>query len=127
MTARARGVLELDYTQYSVGPVNTTIGWTYRDLTCQPAVFVVEGYEDKDAILADEPMLTLNSTSTMVLLPNINNVPLYLRLLAYDETGANCAQGSEVIYYQLDRNGRFLLSCLAAIPKLNDQNLTVCT
>ena len=104
-TVVARDVLEFDYTQFSVGPVNTTIGWTYRNLTCQPTVFMVEGYNDTATITTGQPVLTLNSTSTMTLLPNISTVPLYLRLLAYDETGTSCAEDSAARYYRVDSNG----------------------
>ena len=104
-SAHVRDVLEFDYTQFSVGPVNTTIGWTYRNLTCQPTVFMVEGYNNTATITTGQPMLTLNSTSTMTLLPNISTVPLYLRLLAYDETGTSCAEDSAVRYYRVDSNG----------------------
>ena len=102
-----KDVLEFDYTQLSVGPVNTTIGWIYRNLTCKPTVtvFMVEGYNDTDTITTGQPVLTLNSTSTMTLLPNITTVPLYLRLLAYDETRTSCAEDSGVRYYTVDNNG----------------------
>ena len=96
-------VLEFDYTQFSA--VNTTIGWTYRNLTCQPTVFMVEGYYDTATITTGQPVLTLNSTSTMTLLPNISAVPLFLRLLAYDETGTSCAEDSATRYYRVDSNG----------------------
>ena len=100
-----RDVLEFDYTQFSVGPVNTTIGWTYSNLTCQPTVFMVEGYNDTATITTAQPVLTLNSTSTMALLPNISTAPLYLRLLAYDETETSCAEDSALRYYRVDSNG----------------------
>ena len=93
----------MDYSQYSVGPVNTTIGWTYRNLTCQPAVFTVEVYDDIMSV-PDEPVLTLNSTSTTILLPNMDNFTL--RFLAYDKTENNCAQDSAFKYYTLDSNGK---------------------
>ena len=104
-TVVTQDVLEFDYTQFSVGPVNTTIRWTYRNLTCQPTVFMVEGYNDTATITTGQPVLTLNSTSTMTLLPNISTVPLYLRLLAYDETGTSCAEDSATRYYTVDSNG----------------------
>ena len=100
-----KDVLEFDYTQLSVGPVNMTIGWTYRNLTCKPTVFMVEGYNDTATITTGQPVLTLNSTSTMILLPNISTVPLFLRLLAYDETGTSCAEDSATRYYRVDSNG----------------------
>ena len=100
----------VDYTQFSVGPVNTTIGWTYRNLTCQPTVFMVEGYNDTATITTGQPVLTLNSTSTMTLLPNISTVPLYLRLLAYDETGTSCAEDSATRYYIVDSNGEIYVT-----------------
>ena len=103
--AVAKDILEFDYTQLSVGLVNTTIGWTYRNLTCQPTLFMVEGYNDTATITTGQPVLTLNSTSTMTLLPNISTVSLYLRLLAYDETGTSCAEDSGVRYYTVGSNG----------------------
>ena len=103
--AVARDILEFDYTQLSVGLVNTTIGWTYRNLTCKPTLFMVEGYNDTATITTGQPVLTLNSTSTMTLLPNISTVSLYLRLLAYDETGTSCAEDSGVRYYTVGSNG----------------------
>ena len=107
----ANNVLEFDYTQLSVGPVNTTIGWTYRNLTCQPTVFMVEGYNDTATITTGQPVLTLNSTSTMTLLLNISTVPLFLRLLAYDETGTSCAEAA-IRYYSVDSNGEIFQSCI---------------
>ncbi len=40
-----RVIFELDYSQFSVGEVNTTIGWIYNSSTCVPAVFALEGYD----------------------------------------------------------------------------------
>ena len=66
---------------------------------------MVEGYNDTATITTGQPVLTLNSTSTMTLLPNISTVPLHLRLLAYDETGTSCAEDSATRYYTVDSNG----------------------
>ena len=100
-----RGILEFDYTQYSVGSLSTTIGWTYRNLTCQPAIFTVEVYENTGDILIGQPALSINSSSTTAQLHDTSNVTLYLRLLVHDQTGTNCAEDSTFVYYQIDSNG----------------------
>ena len=97
-----RDVLEFSYPQFSVGPVNTTIGWTYSSLTCHPSVFIIQGYADRDGI-PDNPSLNLTSTSSVLTFPtNITNGSLYWRLLAHDVAGTPCAQESGLRYYQLD-------------------------
>ena len=60
-----RDVLELHYPELSVGPVNTSIGWTYSNLTCQPSVFTIEGYDPvpDHPYNFSTPFLTLTSTS----------------------------------------------------------------
>ena len=73
---------------------------------------------DTATITTGQPVLTLNSTSTMTLLPNISTVPLYLRLLAYDETGTSCAEDSAVRYYTVDSNGEILL-CHSGVCELH--------
>ena len=47
----------LSYPQLSAGPVNTTIGWTYSNLTCHPSVFIIQEYADRDA---DKPLFPNN-------------------------------------------------------------------
>ena len=103
-------MLELYYPEFSVGPVNTSIGWTYSSLTCHPAVFTIEGYAHREDIMPDNmgtPTLTLNSTSSVLTFPTdmTNGHSLYWRLLAHEESGTPCAQDSAVRYYQLDTNG----------------------
>ena len=73
-----RDVFELDYTQLSVGGVNTTIGWIYNSSTCVPAVFTIEGYHLEDIIEdeLDTPGLALNSTSNRVVLPSRSLIDL---------------------------------------------------
>ena len=88
----------LDYSQFSIGPVNTTIGWTYSNLTCYLSVFIIQGYADSDDI-PDNPSLNLTSTSSVLTFPtNITNGSLYWRLLAHDVAGTPCAQ--ESVYFQ---------------------------
>ena len=88
----------LDYPQFSVGPVNTTIGWTYSNLTCHPSVFIIQGYADRDDI-PDTPSLNLTSTSSVLTFPtNITNGSLYWRLLAHDVAGTPCAL--ESVYFK---------------------------
>ena len=112
-----RDVFELDYTQLSVGEVNTTIGWIYNSSTCVPAVFTIEGYHLED-IMEDEldtPRLAINSTSNRVMLPSRSLIDLmfngsssvYIRLGAYNELGETCAQNSRIMYYQVN-NGKLL-------------------
>ena len=107
-----RDVLELSYPQFSVGPVNTTIGWTYSNLTCHPSVFIIQGYADRDDI-PDNPSLNLTSTFSVLTFPNnITNGSLYWRLLAHDVAGTPCAQESAVLFYYLDAiNGEMTKSC----------------
>ena len=84
----------LDNPQFSIGPLNTTIGWTYSSLTCHPSVFIVQGYADRDDI-PDNPSLNLTSTSSVLTFPtNITNGSLYWRLLAHDVAGTPCVQES---------------------------------
>ena len=109
-----RDVLELDYTQLRIGAVNTTIAWIYNSLICQPSVFAFEGYTNRTAIGTQSsiPTLTLNSTNVEITIPtstiqqHITSGALYLRLLAYDESGAACAQDSAVRYYKLGSNSK---------------------
>ena len=102
----ARDVLELSYPLLSIGPVTTTIGWTYSNLTCHPSVFIIQGYADRDDI-PDNPSLNLTSISSVVTFPtNITNGSLYWRLLAHDVAGTPCAQESALIYYYLNVNGK---------------------
>ena len=112
-----RDVLELYYPEFSVGPVNTSIGWTYSNLTCRSAVFTIEGYTDKDAIQMGTPTLTFNSTSSVLTFPTnmTNGHSLYWRLLAREESGTPCAQDSAVRYYQLDTNGETPLKCVPLV------------
>ena len=85
------------YPYFSVGPVNTTIGWTYSNLTCHPSVFIIQGYADRDDI-PDNPSLNLTSTSSVLTFPtNITNGSLYWRLLAHDVAGTPCAQESALV------------------------------
>ena len=112
-----RDVLELHYPELSVGPVNTSIGWTYSNLTCQPSVFTIEGYDAVPVPLQlSSPPLTLTSTSSVLTFPtstihhNITHASFYLRLLAHDESGTACAQDSAVMYYHLNNTGEFIVS-----------------
>ena len=111
-----RDVLELHYPELSVGPVNTSIGWTYSNLTCQPSVFTIEGYDAvPDPLQLSSPPLTLGLTSTSSVLTfptstihhNITHASFYLRLLAHDVSGTACAQDSAVMYYYLNNKGEF--------------------
>ena len=110
-----RDVLELHYPELSVGPVNTSIGWTYSNLTCQPSVFTIEGYDAvPDPLQLSSPPLTLTSTSSVLTFPtstihhNITHASFYLRLLAHDVSGTACAQNSAVMYYHLNNTGEFI-------------------
>ena len=98
-------VLELYYPQFSVGAVNTSMGWTYSNLTCHPSVFTIEGYA---AIPPDQlatPTLTLNSTSSGLTFPtNMTNGSLYWRLLAHEGAGRPCDTVN--VYYQLNASGK---------------------
>ena len=112
-----RDVLELYYPELSVGPVNTSIGWTYSNLTCQPSVFTIEGYDAvPDPLQPSSPPLTLTSTSSVLTFPtstihhNITHASFYLRLLAHDVSGTSCAQDSAVMYYHLNNKGEFIVS-----------------
>ena len=112
-----RDVLELHYPELSVGPVNTSIGWTYSNLTCQPSVFTIEGYDAvPDPLQLSSPSLTLTSTSSVLTFPtstihhNITHASFYLRLLAHDVSGTACAQDSTVMYYHLNNTGEFIVS-----------------
>ena len=115
--------MELYYPELSVGPVNTSIGWTYSNLTCQPSVFTIEGYDAvPDPLQLSSPPLTLTSTSSMLTFPtstihhNITHASFYLRLLAHDVSGTACAPNSTLIYYQLNKNGEiWLLELLMSI------------
>ena len=108
-----RVIFELDYSQFSVGEVNTTIGWIYNSSTCVPAVFTLEGYDLEDIIEdeLDTPGLALNSTSNRVRLPSRSLIDMfngsssvYIRLGAYDELGRTCTQDSEIMFYQLNNS-----------------------
>ena len=117
-----RDVLELHYPELSVGLVNTSasIGWTYSNLTCQPSVFCIEGYDAvPDPLQLSSPPLTLTSTSSVLTFPtstihhNITHASFYLRLLAHDVSGTACAQDSAVMYYLLNKNGEMQrLTCM---------------
>ena len=97
--------MELLYPHFSVGPVNTTIGWTYSNLTCHPSVFIIQGYACREDI-PDNSSLNFTSTSSVLTFPtNITNGSLYWRLLAHDVAGTPCAQESAVLFYYLDANG----------------------
>ena len=113
----------------SVGPVKTSIGWTYSNLTCQPSVFTIEGYDavpDPDQL--SSPPLTLTSTSSVLTFPtstihhNITHASFYLRLLAHDVSGTACAPNSTLIYYELNQNGEIgtyvgqLYNYICAVP-----------
>ena len=108
-----RDVLELDYNQLSIGTVNTSITWRYSSLKCRPSVFFVEFFIERAAIgnQSSLPTLRLNSTTTSITIPtsdiqhHITSGALYLRLLAYDETGAACASDSAARFYKLNING----------------------
>ena len=107
-----RDVLELHYPELSVGPVNTSIGWTYSNLTCQPSVFTIEGYDAvPDPLQLSSPPLTLTSTSSVLTFPtstihqSITHASFYLRLLAHDVSGTACAPNSTLIFYKLNKNG----------------------
>ena len=111
-----RDVLELHYPELSVGPVNTSIGWTYSNLTCQPSVFTIEGYDAvPDPLKLSSPPLTLTSTSSVLTFPtstihhNITHASFYLRLLAHDVSGTACVQDSAVMYYHLNNKGEFIV------------------
>ena len=100
-----RDVLELDYTRLRISAVNTTIAWRYSSLTCQPSVFTVEEYADRDT-LRGTSIIAINSSSTELMIPqDTTSRALYLRILAYDEFGMQCAVDSAVKYYKLDNNG----------------------
>ncbi len=109
-----RVIFELDYAQFSVGEVNTTIGWIYNSSTCVPVVFTLEGYDLEDIIEdeLDTPGLALNSTSNRVRLPSRSLIDLfngsssvYIRLGAYDELGRTCTHNnSERMFYQLNNS-----------------------
>ena len=79
---------------------------------------MIEGYADRAAIgtPSSTPTLTLNSTSTEITIPtstiqhHITSGALYLRLLAYDETGAACASDSAVRFLKVDINSEVLLT-----------------
>ena len=104
-----RDTLELSYPLFSVGPDNTTIRWTYSNLTCHPSVFIIQGYADRDDI-PDNPSLNLTSTSSVLTFPtNITNGSLYWRILAHDVAGTPCAQESAVQYYHLDASGECMV------------------
>ena len=107
-----RDILELSYQQFSVGPVNTSIGWIYSSQTCHPSVFIIQGHADRDDI-PHNPSLNLTSTSSVLTFPtNITNGSLYWRLLAHDVAGTPCAQESAVLFYYLDAiNGKMTKSC----------------
>ena len=92
--------------------MNTTIGWTYSNLTCHPSVFIIQGYADRDDI-PDNPSLNLTSTSFVLTFPtNITNGSLYWRLLAHDVAGTLCAQESALAYYYLNINGKIhIIDC----------------
>ena len=115
-----RDVLELHYPELSVGPVNTSIRWIYSNLTCQPSVFTIEGYDAvPDTLQLSSPPLTLTSTSSVLTFPtstihhNITHASFYLRLLAHDVSGTACAPDSTLMYYQLNKNGEMqLLTCM---------------
>ena len=120
-----RDVLELHYPQLSVGPVNTSIGWTYSNLTCQPSVFTIEGYDAiSDPLQLSSPPLTLTSTSSVLTFPtstihhNITHASFYLRLLAHDVSGTACAQDSAFMYYHLNNKGEFIVSNQQWFPVL---------
>ena len=106
LNVTANDSLELSYPSLSTGPVNTTIGWTYSNLTCHPSVFIIQGYADRDDI-PDNPFLNLTSTSSVLTFPtNITNGSLYWRILAHDVAGTPCAQESALMYYYLDSSGK---------------------
>ena len=109
----------LDHPQFRMGPVNTTIGWTYSNLTCHPSVFIIQGYADRNDI-PDNPSLNLTSTSSVLTFPtNITNGSLYWRLLAHDVAGTPCAQ--ESIYY-MDDNGIITIltqNCITIVPQFS--------
>ena len=101
-----RDTLELSYPLFTIGPGNTTLGWTYSNLTCHPSVFIIQGYADRVDI-PDNPSLNLTSTSSVLTFPtNITNGSLNWRLLAHDVAGTPCAQESARLYYYLDTNGK---------------------
>lgn len=101
----AEDILDLDYTKYDVGPVDTTIGWTHSDLTCMPAYFAVEGYYNLTSLDSQQPTLTLNSTSNTVHVPtDVTAMSLYWQLSAYEETGIKCSPNSDRRYYQFCSN-----------------------
>ena len=121
-----RDVLELHYPELSVGPVNTSIGWTYSNFTCQPSVFTIEGYDAyPDMLQLSSPFLTLTSTSSVLTFPtstihhNITHASFYLRLLAHDVSGTACAQDSAVMYYHLNNKGEFIVSKQQWFPVLH--------
>ena len=113
MHSHARGVLELDYTRIRISAVNTTIAWRYSSFTCRPSVFTVEGYVSREMALnlstsSVRPTLALNSTSTKLMIPtstiepHITSGALFFRLLAFNQSGTQCASDSSVVYYRLD-------------------------
>ena len=105
MNQSLHDVLELYYPEFGVGAENTSIGWRYSSLTCQPTVFTLQGYADRNAIMQDTPTLTLNATSSPLTFPtNTTHGALYWRLLAHEHSGTPCARDSAVRYYQLDTN-----------------------
>ena len=114
-----RDVLELDYSRLMIGVVNTSIAWRYSSLTCQPSVFIIEGYAGREEISNNTPTVTLNSTSTEIRLPTMcfytNGGALYLRLLAYNELGDACAQHSAVHFYKLEKNSEIILVACVVI------------
>ena len=113
MHSHERDMLELDYTRLRIGAVNSTIAWRYSSLTCQPSVFTVEGYVSREMALnlstsSVRPILALNSTSTELVIPtsiiepHITSGALFFRLLAFNQSGTQCASDSSVLYYWLE-------------------------
>ena len=102
----ARDVLELSYPLLNIGPVNTTIGWTYSNLTCHPSVFIIQGYADRDDIPNDPSLILTSTSSVLTFATNITNGSLYWRLLAHDVAGTPCVQESALVYYYLNVNGK---------------------
>ena len=93
-----RDVLELSLPEFVVGVENTSIGWRYSSLSCQPAGFTIEGYATREDIPTGTPTLTLHAPSSPLTFPsNTTHQTQYWRLLASD-----CASDSAIKYYQLD-------------------------